>query len=227
MKQAIIVIFITISLNVFAQNPNDEIIVMNGNGGIRTMNFKNKSKSIEGSYYYSEEWNAGTIKLFSGETIENYPLKYDLKLNQIDIKADNSVKVLSIGAIKEVIWTRKDGTIETFRNSSQYTNNNSIGFFLFLTEGKISLLKKTELNVIESNYNPAMDVGSQSKKYVKKDKYYILIGDEITLIKKSKKKILKIFNDNADIVKKYAEENELDFKNDYDLSKIFNYYNNL
>ena len=227
MKYIVTVILIIFSISAFAQNPaNDAIVVFTGNGSIRTMDFKSKPKSIKGSYYYNDEWNNGTIKLFSGETIENYPLKYDLKMNQVDIKVNSSIKVLAIGTIKEIVWINKKGFTEILRNTSQYKNNN-IGFFSVLTEGEISFFKKTDLKVLESTYNPAMDVGSQSKKYLKQETYYTLINKELTRVKKNKKKILAKFEDKAEMVKKYADENSLNFKNDYDLSKIFNYYNNL
>ncbi len=229
MKYRVTIILILFSISIFAQNgvPNDAIVVFTGNGSIRTSNFKSKPKSIEGSYYYNDQWNVGTIRLFSGERIENYPLKYDLKMNQIDIKVNNEIKTISIGLVKEIVWVDKKGIRDIFKNTSNFNTEVGIGFFLILYEGEISLLKHTKLILLESNYNQAMDVGSKSKKYLKKEKYYIYSDGKISNVKKTKKKILKVFKDKSESVKKYANENNLSFKNDSDLAKIFEYYNSL
>lgn len=226
MKQTIILIFLTLSINVFAQNPNDAIIVSSG-GRAQIMNIQSKPKETKGSFYYNETWQKGTIKLFSGEEIKDYPLKYDMKMNRIDIKSNNSVKIISIGAIKEIIWIRSNGTIETLINTSLYKNTNEVGFFSVINDGKISLLKKTDLKLLESNYNGVVVAGNESKRYIKKEKYFICSNEKLTYIKPKKKKILKNFKDKAEMLEKYADDNDLNFKNDNDLNKIFNYYNSL
>ncbi len=226
MKSLIASVLVLISFSSFAQNPNDAIIVVSG-GGIRTMNIKSKPKETKGSYYYNDVWYTGTIKLFSGEEVQAYPLKYDMKMNQIDIKVNESVKIISIGAVKEIIWVNPTGQSEVLRNISMYKNIEGYGFFSVLSEGKLSLLKKTELNLLDANYNTAMDVGSQSDKYVKKEIYYIKSEDKISQIKKRKKTFLNKFEDKAEKVELFASENNLNFKDDVDLEKIFNYYNSL
>lgn len=226
MKSIIASVIVLISLSSFAQNPNDAIIVFSG-GSMRTMDIKSKPKETKGSYYYNDKWYNGTIKLFSGEEVQAYPLKYDMKMNQIDIKVNNTIKVISIGAVKEITWLKPNGKYEILKNLSIYKDLEGYGFLSVLSEGKLSLLKKTELNLLDANYNTAMDVGSQSDKYVKKEIYYIKSGDEIIQIKKKKKNILNKFEDKAEKVELFASENNLNFKDDVDLEKIFNYYNSL
>ena len=226
MKSLIASVLVLIGLSSFAQNPNDAVIVVSG-GGIRTMNIKSKPKETKGSYYYNDVWYTGTIKLFSGEEVQAYPLKYDMKMNQIDIKVNESVKIISIGAVKEIIWVNPTGQSEVLRNISMYKNIEGYGFLSVLAEGNITLLKKTDLDLLESNYNGIVDAGNESKKYIKKEKYYIKSGDKIILIKKKKKTILNKFKDKAEKVELFSSENDLNFKDDVDLEKIFNYYNSL
>ncbi|MCD6556589.1 MAG: hypothetical protein J7K64_05280, partial [Bacteroidales bacterium] len=94
-------------------------------------------------------------------------------------------------------------------------------------DGKISLLKKTNLKLLSSNYNQALVAGENYDKFVKENKYYIYINNKIYSVKRNKRKILKFFNDKTERVEKFASENNLSFKNDSDLTKIFNYYNSL
>ena len=127
MKSFFATVIILISVTTYAQNLNDAVIVVNG-GTVQTMDIKSKPKETEGSFYYNDDWYTGTIKLFSGEEIQAYPLKYDMKMNQIDIKVNESVKVISIGAIKEITWLKPDGKPEVLRNISLFNKIEGYGF---------------------------------------------------------------------------------------------------
>ncbi len=213
--------------SIFAQNPNDAIIVFSG-GALRSMNFQNKKTETEGSYYYSPDWNKGNIELFSGEIIQNYPLKYDMKMQQIDIKVEDEVKFVTVLAVKEISWVHPtSGDKEILKNVSNFKDYKGTGFFSILSEGKITLLKKTDLTLMEANYNAAMDVGSENNKYVKKEKYYISKDNSVQEMKKSKKIIRTIFSDQISKVEEYVDQYNLNVKEEYDLIKIFDFYNSL
>ncbi len=219
---------IIFSITIFAQTtPHNNNLVYYASGGVSVTEIKSKPKEATGSFYYNKDWQKGSLILFSGEEIKDFNLNYDMRMRQIDIKVDDEIKTISIGAVKQIIWITNTGEIEIMKNSSLFKKTNEVGFYSIISEGAITFAKKTYLVLLESNYNTAMDTGNEAKKYVKKDKYYIITKNSISPIKKNKKKILAKFDDKAEIVKKYADENELSFKDDYDLSKIFNYYNSL
>jgi hypothetical protein len=227
MKQVITFLCISFLVtSLAAQNPNDAIVVFSG-GTMRTMNIQDKKSETEGSHYYNNDWYPGTVTLFSGEEIKDYPLKYDMKMNQVDIKVDELVKFISVGAVKEIKWKQSDGQVEILQNVSLYSDYKGIGFFSVLAQGTIMLFKKTELTLLEANYNAAMDVGSENKKYVKKDKYYILKDGKVNEIKKSKKKVTEILSDQSTKVEEFVDQNKLNVKDEQDLIRIFDYYNSL
>jgi len=226
MKSIISAVIILLGLNCFAQDSNDQVTVIKG-GSIQTMSIQSKPKETKGSCYYNDEWYIGTIKLFSGEEIQSYPLKYDMKMNQIDIKVNETVKIVSIGAVKEITWIKPNGKAEVLKNIGTFKGFEGYGFFSLISEGKITLLKKTNLLIMESNYNVTMDVGTKSDNYVKKDKYYVKTGDKISEVKLKKKIILKKFKENAEKVESYITENNLKLKDENDLKQIFDFYNNL
>jgi len=227
-KISVIIISLIFFTNVFAQNPNDAI-VMFSSGTVRIKDFKpvKKSDIIKGSYYYNDNWYKGSLLLIDNKILKGYPLKYDLRHNSILIKTDDGLRETSIGTVKEIQWENNKNTIEVLKNCFLFNNSKDIGFYQFLNNGKISLLKKTNLKLLNSNYNQVMVSGEDYYKFVKEDKYYIYTNDKIYSVKKNKRKILKFFKDKAVKVKEFASENNLSFKNDYDLTKIFNYYNNL
>ena len=103
MKKLFFILLAFFSTAAFSQNSNDAIVVFSG-GVMRTMNIKSKPKETKGSVYYSDSWRTGNIYLFSGEIIKNYPLKYDLKKQEIEIQVDDDIKVIAVGAVKKVEW---------------------------------------------------------------------------------------------------------------------------
>ena len=229
MRKTLLLLFVLLGMNLFAQNPNDAIAVFSGGGGtMRMMEIKAKPEKTKGSIYYNKLWRTGNIYLFSGEEIKNYPLKYDLKSLRYEINVDNSIKIISIGAIKKVEWfIPETGGKEIFVNTSSYDDIDGYGMIKVLTEGKITLLKKTELKLIEGNYNTALNVGNRASKYVKNEKYFALFNDEVKKVITRKRRVLRLFGDKYDDVKKWAKEQGLSYNKDRDLSKIFNYYNSI
>ena len=164
--------------------------------------------------------------LVDNKILKGYPLKYDLRHNSILIKTDDGLRETSIGTVKEIRWKNNKNTIEVLKNCVLFDNNNS-GFYQFLNNGEISLLKETNLKLLSSNYNQALVARENYDKFVKENKYYIYTNNKIYSVKRNKRKILKFFNNKAERVEKFASENNLSFKNDSDLTKIFNYYNSL
>jgi len=225
-KITFFIIFLS-STALFAQNPNTSIIVFHSGGYAETMDIKQKPPETKGSFYFNKNWYNGTIKLFSGEEIRNYPLKYDMKYNQINIKAKNDIKIISIGAVKEIDWTDDKGIEQKLINCAVYTKNNSnvLGFFQILSEGKILLLKKTNLKLLNANYNGTVVAGNKDNKYIKEYKYFVYKNNKIIKIRKRRKNILKTFNNQANKIEKFVKQNNLSYKKEYDLIKIFNFYN--
>ncbi len=225
MKQIIITFLITfIFFTVYSQTV--ETYKYSGSGSAAVLE-KYKTKTIEtkGVYFYNEEWQYADIIMFSGDKLENFPVRYNLGKNILEIKSDDIVKVISIGQIKEIHFHDKHKN-ETLKNTVLYKNNEGVGFFTVLSEGDKVLLKKTYLEVIEPNYVNALDVGEQERKIVQRAKYYTANKDnEVTQIKKNKRYVLKLLNDKAEDIKKYISQNKLSVKNENDLIKIFNYYN--
>lgn len=226
MKKLLLILFVFFKVWVFAQKPYEPTVSYMGNGGLRIHNIQNKKSIVKGEYYYNKYWYLGTIELFSGVLIKDYPLKYDMKMNQIDIKVDGEVKALSVWKVKEIRWVNTLGVSEIFRNSIIY-DKDSQGLFLIIYDGKVPLLKKTFLKLQEANYNPALDVGDKTDQYTKVSTYYTTSNSKLKKIKNNKKHVLKLFKDKKEQIKKYASDNNLSYKKDYDLAKIFEYYNSL
>jgi len=223
MKRIIIFFLVLISIQSYSQKV--EVYKIGGHGVTSHLQLVTKEeKKDKLSVYYYNDWKMARIVLFTGEEIRSYPVKYDLTRNIIEIKTEEEIKLLSIGRVNEIHWT---ATGEVFYNTMIFDNFDEQGFFTKLHEGKISLLKKPYMKVIESNYVAEFDAGEEEDQYVKRFKYYYVIDNKVREFKKSKRNVLKLFNDNSEQIKDYISSKKLKCNNDIDLIKIFNYYENL
>ena len=66
-------------------------------------------------------------------------------------------------------------------------------------------------------------------RYIDEKSYYISLSDfkEINYLKLSKKNISKLLDKKGNRIKKFISENKLKIKNESDLIKVFEFYENL
>jgi len=230
MKKIILISLLFISATCFAQSNSTANVTYSG-GGINISNMSSKPKETKGSVYFNENWRMGKITLNSGEVIETYPIKYDLKTQRLEIKNDIDIKILDIELVKKLEWLNEFSQKEIYVNCSEFkdllTEKEAQGFYEVIAKGKITLLKKTNLILQPSNYNEALNVGCKEDTYIKEDKYYVKSDNKIEKINPKRKSVLKLFVDKAEQVDLFAKENNLEFKDENQLGKIFEYYNSL
>ena len=101
---------------------------------------------VKGSTYLDKKWNLATILLFQSEKLlEGYPVKYELKENELEVKASNGIKILGTKNIKSLVW--KDSITQEpkyFISGSEYTDEGTPlnGLLEVLSDGKVPLLKR-------------------------------------------------------------------------------------
>lgn len=226
MKKYIIILAVLISTNIFAQKSNDAVVSFSGG----VMNLKNvpalETRTV-GSVYLYEEWNNASFSLFDGRVVKDLPVKYDLRSQRIEIKYEDDLKVLPVDLIKEIyIFNSLTGEVEHLLNCTNFSYDKK-GFYHIVYNGKKTLMKKIELELLDGNYNTIMNVGSKDSRYTKRTEYYYAENGKVKKIRKGKKNILNILEDKKDIIANYAKDNKLKYNSDDDLKKIFNYYDSL
>ena len=180
-----------------------------------------------GEEYVSNQWSQGTIVLRSGDSISNYPLKYNLVTDAVEVKTDQTVKVVPIADVQQFYWFNNGQPVD-FINGSGYTMGGTPlnGYFQLLVKGTTNLFKKTYLSVQKANYRPELDVGSPEDKVVREDSYYLARGKSIMEIK-NRKRVYDYFKQHRADVKKHAQQQEWNPKREEDLAAIVRYYNEL
>ena len=187
-------------------------------------NYLSKNEE-QGEDYITGRWNPGSIVLLSGDTIQNYPLKYNLLTRNVEVKTKQMVKVVPIGDVQQFYWL-DNGQRLTFINGSGYTVGSTpmVGYYQVLGEGSLNLFKKYHLTVQKANYRPELDVGSTENRLIKTVKYFVATGKAIRELKNTKK-IYDHFKQHRSTVKKFAKNERLNPKREEDLIRIVQYYN--
>ena len=187
-------------------------------------NYSPKSDDQRESYI-SDRWNQGSIVLLTGDTIQNYPLKYNLSTRNVEVKTEQLVKVVPIGDVQQFYWLDNDQRL-TFINGSGYTLGGApVGdYYQVLAEGTLNLFKKHHLAVQKANYRPELDVGTAEDRLVKTVKYFIATGNALQELKNNKK-IFDHFRQHRATVKKFAKREDLNPKREDDLITIVQHYN--
>lgn len=231
-KKIVLALFLAFSMQVFSQGG---MIVENKQVYIRTdgltTTLPKQKTAPKGSVYLSKDWLVGTIILKDSTYISDYPFKYNVRSKFVEIKegADN-IKILSANRVSMMLSQGTKGPI-IYKNASEYIKQypelGACDFIQIMANGQVSLIDKLTMDMVESNYNAAMDAGETSDKYYVVHTYYIIKDGTIHKIKKNKKSILKILNDKETELATYIKTNKIRIKEPFEIAKVVNYYNSL
>lgn len=219
-------VILTLSVVCFCakgQAIRSDYVIDRNSGGFNELQVK--PETIE-SVYITDDWNTGTVLLKSGEAIPNFPIKYDLKNNVLEIKTESGIKIAGFTKLKGFEVDRVM-VKQTFFNAAELNIPDLTGLVEELVKDKVSLYSKPYLEVLPSNYNPALNVGSRNDTFIKKEKIFLVRDNAVTDVTKSGKKILGMFGERSKAVEQFVKENNLSYKNKEDLKKIVEKYNEL
>lgn len=184
--------------------------------------------NITGSPYINTEWVRGVVKMTDGTIYKNLKLNY----NQIDDRpifiADNKALQYFANPVKEFVLvniTNDDQTTKIFRNGFPILDDaTTSSFYQILSEGKATLIKRATKKMVEERGAGSIMV---SKQIQENSKYYLVVNEQYTRIKKDKKSILDVLKDKKDELTAYLNANHLSLKDDGDLIRLCDYYNTL
>lgn len=185
---------------------------------------------VVGNSYLNEKWNRTTLLLYDVEKmLQGYSTRYEISEDMFEIKGSTEVKVLDGKRVKSFVWLDSLTRVpHYFVNGRDYKNEENVrlsGFFEVLTEGEMTLLKKTLVLVKQPTYNDKLDMGRRDTRIEKKNHFYYRDKDTIRELPTTKKKLIPVFGDKAQAVEEFIRQNKLS-PNDADhLKAIFEHYN--
>jgi len=185
---------------------------------------------VIGDTYLEVQWKAASILLYEKDKlIEGFPARYDIYLNELEIKGKNGIKTLKGDKVKSFVWIDSlTNSPVYFVNAKEFKNEDNVtltGFFQVLIDGSLPLFKKTKIDVKEADYNVQLNVGSLDDKILKKDELYVVKGHQVMEVPSSKKKLLQLFGDKSEDIQKFIKDNALKTNEEYHLTTIFKQYN--
>jgi len=194
-----------------------------------------------GDHYLEPAWQRGNVqfyphqvmmngKVIKLDTIQNVPLRLDLKNNELEIKTrfgtkavlGETVHYFSIERLPEMSMT-------TFVNVREFQGKarELSGFFEVLSDGELKLLQYTRFWVKKPTYVPALDTGSKDTQLMKEQHYYLARDKEAEKFSPGKSALLKWMQDQKGAMETFLKTRDFNYKNPRDLATIFDYYNSL
>lgn len=188
--------------------------------------------AVVGNTYLNPEWRRTALSLYdTDKVLEGYLTRYEIDLDQFDIKTTLGIKVLSGKKIKSFVWmdslTKTPHYFVNGRDLKTAADVPIIGFFEVLAEGDPTLLSKTGVIVKRPNYNEKLDMGNRDTRIEKRAKYYYLENDLLHELPSAKKKIIAVFGDHAEALQDFVKVNKLSWDEEGHLKHIFEHYNGL
>lgn len=178
---------------------------------------------VQGSKYLNENFQNGKV-IFNNKEV-NTQLRYNLLIDEFELKSNTDQEVVSIVPIKDI---RIEIGSTDFALQSYIDQNEKIAirYFEILNRGPIQLMKR---NVVEYNEaEPAVNSYSQDKpaEYVASADFYLSKGDQpAEKLRRLRKKYVLNFID-ADEAKKYVKENKLKLKSEEEIIELLDFLNN-
>lgn len=186
--------------------------------------------AVVGDAYLNPEWKRTTFMLYDADKmVEGFPTRYEIDLDQFEIKSSTGIKVLSGKRVKSFVW------IDSLSNAPHYfingrdfrgdDGNTLSGFYEVLSEGSLTLLARTDVVVRQPTYNDKFDVGQRDTRILKKLSFYYLQDGVLRELPSSRKKMMSLFGDHSVAVDDFIRVNRLSLNEAAHLRAIFDHYN--
>jgi len=177
-----------------------------------------KARSEQQLSYFNDEFMPSAVVTLDGKHLTLEAIRYDLLKQHVEYLDKNVVyevqDSISSFTIKDSIG--KSHLLEKLQmNGRPY-------FFEVIASGRTSLLKRHTAKISETE-----DWYTKKKlqSVIKRSEYYTLKGGKFERFSPSKKNILALLNEDPERLKTFLNNKPLDFKSDYSLKAIFDFYN--
>ena len=176
---------------------------------------------VIGSPFANDEFLKGNVILNNDDEYENVPLKYNTYNDELYFKNVKDEMLLSF--VIPVKWFKLAGQtyLNGFPEIDNFTRNS---FYGLLAGNKIKLLFKSYKTILESRpYNSP----HAEKRFESNKAYFILKEGKMYRFKPSRKDLLDLFASSGPKIEEYIKKEKVNFKNDEDLVKLFDFINTL
>ncbi len=173
--------------------------------------------TIEGNRFLFENWKNKGELYSKGKSLKLDNINYDIYNNQFSELRSN-----------DTLFIFENKLIDSARINGRCLKPDTGKMFKeVLLEGeKISLYKVYNTEIVEGMFNP-IDGSKQPSRFKITDDYLISKNDISKSFLLSKKEITEVVKDHKSEIEKFIDENNLSYKKEADVIRIFTYYNTL
>jgi len=192
-----------------SDNMNPSIAWDYGKGYVKTFDLREKKVALE--YFLEDIWLPATFTNEEG-TIgkKDYFTKFDILNNEVNLNIDGKIMVAPMDVVKGFTMHSPEGD-RNFMAFKPDNWNKPATYFEIIADGEIQLLVYHYAKDVGNTYNPAIDAGSKATKMVRKEAYYILVGNKIKEVPSKRKAGERLFA-NFSRSKRYFSKNKVKFK---------------
>jgi hypothetical protein len=177
---------------------------------------------VIGSAFLYDNWVEGSVFTLNRKNYIKINLKYDLVKDQPYFKQKDNENLFSFTEkIKSFTLLNNNNEENYISGFPAVDNFSEDSYYQVLGTGKdVYLLKKNVKSISESRpYNSS----NIEKTFVDNKVYYLFKNGKMEKFKPSKKEFLALFPAQSDQINSYLKAENVDFKNDQDLGKLFNH----
>lgn len=177
-----------------------------------------------GTPYLNEEWeNADIVLSHDDLLVKDIPIKVDLMNNWIEVNLKGKIFLLYLDDTHSFYFKNSN---DAFITGNSIVKDSPAGFYKVLYNEKSSLFCQYSTNIKKSTYIPAFDVGEKDDKIIIEKTYYAFINNQLIELEKNKKKLIRQFKSNNEIIT-FIKHNNINPKKEQDLIKFINYYDSI
>lgn len=187
--------------------------------------FDNRYKGIKGLPTIFEDYVTGNVYLKSGITHKNVKLNFDAfdgELLALSERSNNAMLVRR-NIISHFEFYDENNLLKFI----PVTIDGKQEFVHLMYEGKISLLCQMKKKIEKADYQGAYSKGRDYDEFVDAPLYYIYQNNLLSEFKRNKKSILSHFPEKSSQINSYIKKNPVNFRDDKQLIRLFQYIDSL
>ena len=182
--------------------------------------FDTSDKSMDGSTYLFDDLTYAYLKLKINEDFAKEPvqLNYDINTRKFVLKLKEDFYTIKCDYVSELKLVNSDVYSIVEVDKGQYKLAEK------LVDGDVALLSIPYIKIKKANYNVALNFGSKRDKAIRKNSFFLMIGDDLIELPTKKKKLKKVLKNHPELLE-FLKSQKVKLKDRTSLKTIINNYN--
>lgn len=223
MKQALLLILFSCTICKAQFTTEFNPLTITGNASNLKTEIPLAAPKTVGSSYLSDAWIPGRIVLRNQHTLPAFDIRIEVEQELIEIRSENVIRYVNIRDIRQVTMTGKfQNYYNVIENAAMFKIEGSplSGVVLTDTSTGLKVVKQMYIEVIPSNYNVALDVGSRDNRKMLRERLFLSIDNELIQCKQPVKKLLQKLGKYEPKARTVLKEHRLNLSKEEDLQQF-------